>query len=177
MNIATPHLFDTDGLFVIKHAMTPEQVATCNLALDRRESDAADRETASGELGDTGLDGAAAGPFGPGRAGTSTNSTTHDTHTNPLLWGDVFQELLDLPAVAAVLEDLVGMAPDDDIVSTAGPATEGLPSYRLDHINVHTHVQTGFQGGYLHGGSHFGHAGGSQFYRYVPTPRDPRRDK
>ena len=153
MNEEQRYLFDTDGIFVIPNAMSEAQVAACNAVLDEREASGV--ATASGELGDTGQDGEAAGPFGPGTAGTSTNSTTHDVTVNPLHWGRVFQELLDLPLVAPVLEDLVGAPRQNDAISTAGVTRDGLPSYRLDHINVHTHVKSGFKGGYLHGGNHF----------------------
>ena len=35
-------------------------------------------------------------------------------------------------------------------------------TYRLDHLNIHTHIAAGFQGGGLHGSHHPG--GGAGFY-------------
>jgi hypothetical protein len=56
------------------------------------------------------------------------------------------------------LEDLIGNPerPVDGDLS--------LPTFRIDHINVHTHVKKGFPGGALHGG--WKNTGGTQFFRY-----------
>ena len=162
MDACQRFLFDTDGVFVLPGVLTASQLARANTALDAREEALAAAGVGgngglhASEVGDTGLDGAEAGPFGPGRAGTSTNST-HDPDVNPLHWDSVFRELLDVPSVASVLEELCGAPAEVGRISTAGEALEGMPTYRLDHINVHTHVKQGFRGGYMHGGGHFGH--------------------
>ena len=82
---------------------------------------------------------------------------------SPLHWDAVWRELLDLPELDPVLEVLVG----NHAFRRRFQAAKGRdphPTYRLDHINVHTHVQRGFPGGQLHGG--WADSGGSQFYRY-----------
>jgi hypothetical protein len=65
--------------------------------------------------------------------------------------------------VSPILEELCG---------AHRPATHGgapLPTFRLDHVNVHNRCKAGFQGHSLHGGS-MGNAGvphsGVQFFRY-----------
>ena len=82
---------------------------------------------------------------------------------HPLHWGEVWRDLLDIPKVSELLEDLVG----NHALSHARREARGvdaLPTFRLDHINVHTHVAEGFKGMHLHGG--WLTAGGSQFFRY-----------
>ncbi len=82
---------------------------------------------------------------------------------NPLHWDAVWRELLDLPTLAPVLEALVGNHAFRRRFHNA-KGREPHPTYRLDHINVHTHVKRGFAGGQLHGG--WADSGGSQFFRY-----------
>jgi len=82
---------------------------------------------------------------------------------SPLHWGPAWRELLDLPKLTPILEALLG----NHEFHTAFEAEKGrppYPTYRLDHINVHTHVARGFSGGELHGG--WVNSGGSQFFRY-----------
>lgn len=82
---------------------------------------------------------------------------------HPLHWGAVWRDLLDLPRLTPILESLLG----NHRFRRAYVAAKGkdpYPSYRLDHINVHTHIKQGYAGGMLHGGHDFG--GGCQFYRY-----------
>ena len=67
------------------------------------------------------------------------------------------RDLLDLPALSPLLEEVIGNHGRPE-------AFAGLPSFRIDHINVHTHVTRGFKGGILHGG--WKSTGGSQFFRY-----------
>ena len=62
----------------------------------------------------------------------------------PLHWDRLWRDLLDLPALSPILEEVVG--------NPRVGAASGRPSFRLDHINVHTHVANGFKGGRLHGG-------------------------
>lgn len=62
-------------------------------------------------------------------------------HDAPLHWHSIWRDLLDLPTLAPILDDMIG----------TGGRSES-PTYRIDHINVHTHVSQGFPGGHLHGG-------------------------
>jgi hypothetical protein len=69
----------------------------------------------------------------------------------PLHWDPIWRELLDLPVISALLEDMIG----DPLLQAAAqrnPNQTGLPTFRLDHINIHTHIKKGFAGGKLHGG-------------------------
>ncbi|MGK0260351.1 MAG: hypothetical protein ACI96M_003797, partial [Candidatus Azotimanducaceae bacterium] len=82
---------------------------------------------------------------------------------NPLHWSKAWREIMDLPILRPILESLVGnhalrLYREDK------NGEEHLPTYRLDHINVHQHVAEGFAGMNLHGG--WVNAGGSQFFRY-----------
>jgi hypothetical protein len=82
---------------------------------------------------------------------------------NPLHWDPVWRDLLDLPRLAPILEALVG----NHAFRDAFIAAKGIPphpTYRLDHINVHTHVKNGFSGTELHGG--WLNSGGCQYFRY-----------
>ena len=74
-----------------------------------------------------------------------------DMNQNPLHWDPIWRELLDLPTLSPILEELVG---DPALMAgrQANPDHEALPTFRVDHINIHTHVQHGFAGGMLHGG-------------------------
>ena len=76
----------------------------------------------------------------------------------PLHWSQAWRDLLDLQALSPLLEEVIG--------NHGAPAERfaGLPTFRIDHINVHTHVAKGFKGGILHGG--WKSTGGSQFFRY-----------
>ena len=76
----------------------------------------------------------------------------------PLHWSQAWRDLLDLPALSPILEELIGNH-DRPVDGDAS-----LPTFRIDHVNVHTHVRQGFPGGMLHGG--WKTAGGSQFFRY-----------
>ena len=80
----------------------------------------------------------------------------------PLHWGKVWRDLLDLPTMTPLLEEIIG-----NHGVREGRAARGLPAiptFRLDHINVHTHVKKGFAGTSLHGGWRI--TGGSQFSAY-----------
>lgn len=80
----------------------------------------------------------------------------------PLHWGKVWRDLLDLPTLTPLLEDMIG-----NHGTREGRASRNLPyipTFRIDHINVHTHVKHGFQGGSLHGG--WKGTGGTQFSSY-----------
>ena len=80
----------------------------------------------------------------------------------PLHWGKVWRELLDLPTLTPILEDIIGN--HGVRVNRAERSMPYLPTFRIDHINVHTHVKTGFEGSSLHGG--WKGTGGSQFSSY-----------
>ena len=82
---------------------------------------------------------------------------------SPLHWGTAWRDLLDLPKLTPILEALMGNHEFRDAF-IAAKDREPYPTYRLDHINVHTHVEKGFPGGDLHGG--WVNSGGSQYFRY-----------
>lgn len=90
-----------------------------------------------------------------------------DQQVIPLHWSKVWRDLLDLPTLSPILEELIGNHGLRKALATRAredPSTRVLPTFRLDHINVHTHVGNGFQGGVLHGG--WLGTGGCQFFRY-----------
>lgn len=72
-----------------------------------------------------------------------------------LHWSRQFRDLLDLPILAPILEEICGDR------SGAFPSDGGLPTFRVDHINVHTpgafggsaddSAEHGTDGGRLHG--------------------------
>ena len=68
----------------------------------------------------------------------------------PLHWAKVWRDLLDLPNVSPILEDLIGNPKLREGRKDRG--MQDLPTFRLDHINIHTHIKKGFAGDYLHGG-------------------------
>lgn len=95
---------------------------------------------------------------GPGRMGGDA-----------LHWGRCYRDLLDMPHISPILEELVGNHRETE---------PDIPTFRIDHINVHNrckgathpHFSGFFQGHNLHGGG-LGNSGnigggGSQFYRY-----------
>ena len=78
----------------------------------------------------------------------------------PLHWDPIWRALLDNPVIDPLLESLIG---NPDLRHRRDRQNRpAKPTYRLDHINVHTHVAKGFVGGILHGGWN----GVSGFYRY-----------
>ena len=80
----------------------------------------------------------------------------------PLHWDKVWRDLLDLPTLTPLLEEIIG-----NHGTREGREARGipyLPTFRIDHINVHTHVKNGFAGGSLHGG--WKGTGGTQFSSY-----------
>ena len=80
----------------------------------------------------------------------------------PLHWNSVWRDLLDLETITPVLEEIIGNHGTRE--SRAARGMQYLPTFRIDHINVHTHVKKGFKGGTLHGG--WKGTGGSQFSSY-----------
>lgn len=97
---------------------------------------------------------------------TTRNSTEQfppvPQEEGPLHWDKVWRDLLDVKSISPVLEEIIG-----NHGTREGRAARGvsyLPTFRIDHINVHTHVQKGFKGGILHGG--WKGTGGSQFSAY-----------
>ena len=84
-------------------------------------------------------------------------------HVNPLHWSPEWRALMDLPPLRAILESLVGNHELRKFRQTKY-GEQFLPTYRLDHINVHQHVEKGFPGMNLHGG--WNTSGGSQSFRY-----------
>ncbi|HIG53379.1 MAG TPA: hypothetical protein EYQ18_05215 [Candidatus Handelsmanbacteria bacterium] len=59
-------------------------------------------------------------------------------------WSQGFFDLLDPPAISGILDEIYG-----------GLRAGGLPPFRIDHINVHTHgtFNKGLAGGTIHGGN------------------------
>ena len=86
-----------------------------------------------------------------------------DQADSPLHWDAAWRDLLDLPKLTPVLEDLLGNHQFRERFREQ-KERDPYPSYRLDHINVHTHITGGYAGGMLHGG--WQHGGGCQFYRF-----------
>ena len=80
----------------------------------------------------------------------------------PLHWGPVWRSLLDLPTITPVVEAMVGN--HETRVRYQRLGEPYMPTFRIDHINVHTHIKQGFQGGILHGG--WRGTGGCQFTKY-----------
>ena len=70
----------------------------------------------------------------------------------PLHWDRIWRDLLDWPALSPILEELIGNPTLLAARLARSEDAEALPTFRLDHINVHTHVGKGFEGGRLHGG-------------------------
>ncbi|MXW54973.1 MAG: phytanoyl-CoA dioxygenase family protein [Gammaproteobacteria bacterium] len=79
----------------------------------------------------------------------------------PLHWSKVWRDMLDLPKLSPVLEEIIGNHGARNARVRAGI---DLPTFRIDHINVHTHVKRGFPGAHLHGGWKW--TGGSQYFSY-----------
>ncbi len=67
----------------------------------------------------------------------------------PLHWGRIWRDLLDIEELSSIFEDLIGNPHLRQFKLSQGI---DLPTFRLDHINVHTHIEKGFAGGKLHGG-------------------------
>lgn len=59
-------------------------------------------------------------------------------------WSQAYVDLLDVPAISPILDEIYG-----------GQLPSGLSSYRIDHINVHTHgvFNKDLAGGKIHGGN------------------------
>lgn len=70
----------------------------------------------------------------------------------PLHWGRIWRDLLDWPSLSPILEEMIGNPPLLAGRRSRCDNADPLPTFRLDHINVHTHVGKGFKGGMLHGG-------------------------
>ena len=68
----------------------------------------------------------------------------------PLHWGELWRTLLDLPRITPILEDIIGN--HEKRVYWQKLGRPYVPTYRFDHLNVHTHIKKGFKGGLLHGG-------------------------
>ena len=80
----------------------------------------------------------------------------------PLHWSKVWRDLLDPPTLSPVLEDIIG---NHGMRHGRERASDNpLPTFRIDHINIHTHVSKGFKGAHLHGG--WKGTGGSQYSSY-----------
>ncbi|MCE2459765.1 MAG: phytanoyl-CoA dioxygenase family protein [Pseudomonadales bacterium] len=90
-----------------------------------------------------------------------------DQEVIPLHWSKVWRDMLDLPTLSPILEELIGnhgLRARQEARSKQDPKVQVLPTFRLDHINVHTHVGRNFKGGMLHGG--WQSTGGCQYFGY-----------
>ena len=90
-----------------------------------------------------------------------------DQKVIPLHWSKVWRDMLDLPTLSPLLEELIGnhrLRAGQQARSKEDPNAQVVPTFRLDHINVHTHVRKNFKGGILHGG--WLGTGGSQYFAY-----------
>ena len=59
--------------------------------------------------------------------------------------GTLFYGFIDLPVISELLECLIGNP--NLLKARKEKYAVPLPTFRLDHINVHTHAQKGFEGG------------------------------
>ena len=90
-----------------------------------------------------------------------------DQQVVPLHWSKVWRDMLDLPTLSPILEELIGnhgLRGAYEARARKDPNARAMPTFRLDHINVHTHVGRDFKGGMLHGG--WLSTGGCQFFDY-----------
>ena len=90
-----------------------------------------------------------------------------DQQRGPLHWSKVWRDMLDLPVLSPILEHLIGnhgLRASLEARAKKDPEATVLPTFRLDHVNVHTHVKNGFKGTTLHGG--WRNTGGCQFFGY-----------
>ncbi len=85
-----------------------------------------------------------------------------EQQVGPLHWDKAWRDVLDLDTLTPVLEEIIG----NHAIRNARAAANrrALPTFRLDHINIHTHVKKGFPGGHLHGG--WQGTGGAQFSEF-----------
>ena len=131
------YLFDVDGVITVPGALTAEQVAEMNAAMDARSA--------------AGLE-----------VGASTNRVEEPLRDNPLHFAPAFRAVLDNPKITPILEELIGSGG----VRGGGyyDAEEAeLPTFRIDHVNLNNIVDTPGSG--LHNGGDGGsHAGGAQFF-------------
>ena len=86
------------------------------------------------------------------RRSTEQWDAPEDKSEGPLHWDHIWRDLIDLPTLAPILEALIGDPGLKDRRIANAHAQELLPTYRLDHINIHTDRGQGFSGGMLHGG-------------------------
>ena len=55
----------------------------------------------------------------------------------PLHWGRIWRDLLDMEELSSIFEDLIGNPHLRQFKLSQGI---DLPTFRLDHINIHTHI-------------------------------------
>jgi hypothetical protein len=112
MNEEQRFAFDTWGFLVIEDALSPAQVAALKTTIDEKGPDLHSQHSDRGGFDRSGF------------------------------WSQEFVDLLDLPPLAPLLDEIYG-----------GAQPDGLPAYRIDHINVHTHgkFNKDLAGGTIHG--------------------------
>ena len=161
------YLFDTRGVFTIPGALSLSHVrAACPSSLTSSLSHAHLSRPQVDELNQVFTEIEESDAPEHGGAGTMGGDALH--------WGRCYRDLLDMPAISPIVEELIGnhVRQQSDI-----------PTFRIDHINVHNrckganhpHFSGFFDGHNLHGGglgnsgNHGG--GGSQFFRCGPMSR------
>ena len=83
--------------------------------------------------------------------GPSSKQNFGNSEGGVLHWNRAYRDLMAHPTVVPILRQLCG------------------PRFRLDHINVHTHVAEGYPGSSLHGGHSPGNGSGFFFSRSGQT--------
>lgn len=78
--------------------------------------------------------------------GPSSRTNFGNSEGAVLHWNRAYRDLMAHPTVVPILQELCG------------------PRFRLDHINVHTHVADGYPGSSLHGGHSPGNGNGFFFH-------------
>ena len=78
--------------------------------------------------------------------GPSSQQNFGNSEGAVLHWNQAYRDLMAHPKVVPILRELCG------------------PHFRLDHINVHTHVAAGYPGSSLHGGHSPGNGNGFFFH-------------
>ena len=143
MNAVEKYMFDLQGYIVLKNALSIEFIQELKNTLKH----STEQHTGTG---------------------AEIQGDANATKNSPLHWGKAWRDLLDIKAISDRLEDIIGNHKvrhariEYAKKKNRNNLTSILPTYRLDHINVHTHVKNGFQGGYLHGGW----SGTIGYYRY-----------
>ena len=133
MNDQEKYLFDLRGYLHVKNVLTPDQVADLSERLEERRSPGGKRT------------------YGSDRTRYPEGESTAFSAKSLIEWGGTYIDLIDLPAIAPYLENLLG------------------PKYRLDHDYIKIdRAANEFNRLYLHGGGQ-GAGGGGERDRVGPS--------